>query len=407
MGERQQPDGHLAGAAQIALLLQRLEGAPIGGAGEQLVAIDEVGERHRLAPQRVDDVVVIDHMAALDVGHGPSSAQAGHRRGSEEAFEPVVEDANPQAVTDQPRRHGVEHAPQREAARRGHGDRLFLVIRGATLGQRRQRGLLQRDALDEIGVALADDAIDERAISVEIGEVARATQQQRVFQRLLEMAMGAFDRAVLMRDADIVARRHHAVMVHQRGVALGDIVARIGGKIAERRREAVAAMLLRRAAERPQGVLQTLGQGGEALSAEHDMGVLETGEDQSEVIEPVVELFSGDGDAEAAGVGEVGKALPPGLMQLAENDLLLRPVKATPRLDAALQGAADVAVEIGMAPTQLLEHADHPNTGRGLEDRHDLGVPIGRQRVGPSPASRPLLLRGRTRIGFKPVSGRS
>ena len=136
------------------------------------------------------------------------------------------------------------------------------------------------------------------------------------------------------------------------------------------------------------------------------MGVLETGEDQSEVIEPVVELFSGDGDAEAAGVGEVGKALPPGLMQLAEDDLLLRPVKAAPRLDAALQRAADIAVEIGMAAAQFLKHADHPNAGRGLEDRHDLGVPIGRQRVGSPPAPRRFFLRRRARIGLKPVSGR-
>ena len=93
------------------------------------------------------------------------------------------------------------------------------------------------------------------------------------------------------------------------------------------------------------------------------MGVLETGEDQSEVIEPVVELFSGDGDAEAAGVGEVGKALPPGLMQLAEDDLLLRPVKAAPRLDAALQRATDIRVQVRVPPPQLGQHADRADAG--------------------------------------------
>ena len=53
-------------------------------------------------------------------------------------------------------------------------------------------------------------------------------------------------------------------------------------------------MLARRAAERPQRVLQALGQRHEALAAEHDMGMLEAGEGQAEVIEPVIERRAGD-----------------------------------------------------------------------------------------------------------------
>jgi hypothetical protein len=88
-------------------------------------------------------------------------------------------------------------------------------------------------------------------VSVEIGEVARPSQQQGVLERLLEMAVRAFDRAVLVRDAGVVGRRGHAVAAHQRRVALGDVFPRVGREVAERRRRAVAAMLLRRAAERP------------------------------------------------------------------------------------------------------------------------------------------------------------
>ena len=51
-----------------------------------------------------------------------------------------------------------------------------------------------------------------------------------------------------MGEADIVARRGHATVVHQRRVALGEFVSRVGGHIAERRRLADAAMLLQRAA---------------------------------------------------------------------------------------------------------------------------------------------------------------
>jgi len=32
---------------------------------EQLIAIDQIEERHRLPAQRVDDVMVVDHMAML------------------------------------------------------------------------------------------------------------------------------------------------------------------------------------------------------------------------------------------------------------------------------------------------------------------------------------------------------
>jgi hypothetical protein len=46
-------------------------------------------------------------------------------------------------------------------------------------------------------------------------------------------------------------------------------------QIAECRRETIAAMLARRAPERPQRIPQTLGQRNKALTAEHDMGMLE------------------------------------------------------------------------------------------------------------------------------------
>jgi hypothetical protein len=36
--------------------------------------------------------------------------------------------------------------------------------------------------------------------------------------------------------------------------------------------------------------------------------VLEAGEDEPEVIEPMIERFASDGDAETAGVGEVGQS---------------------------------------------------------------------------------------------------
>ena len=59
----------------------------------------------------------------------------------------------------------------------------------------------------------------------------------------------------------------------QRLVALSLVLERVALEIAERGREAVAAMRERRAAQRAERVLQTLGQGDEALVPDHDFGV--------------------------------------------------------------------------------------------------------------------------------------
>ena len=64
---------------------------------------------------------------------------------------------------------------------------------------------LQLDPLAVVGIAPADDLVDEAAVGVEVVEVPAAAQQQRVLQRLLEMAVRALDRAVLVRDAGVVA----------------------------------------------------------------------------------------------------------------------------------------------------------------------------------------------------------
>ena len=109
MGERQQPDH---GAARPLLAVagqQRLEGALIGAAREQLLAIDQIEQRHRLAAQGVDDVPVIDDVAVLAVGVRAAAAQRHQRRRAEKAFEPVVVEAHAQAMADQARGHRIEH----------------------------------------------------------------------------------------------------------------------------------------------------------------------------------------------------------------------------------------------------------------------------------------------------------
>ena len=90
--------------------------------------------------------------------------------------------------------------------------------------------------------------------------------------------MRAFDRTILVRYAGIVSGRRHAVVVAKRLVSCRQILFGVGAEIAERRREAVASVLLGNPAQRPQGILQPFRKRYKTFAAEHDMGVFEAGE---------------------------------------------------------------------------------------------------------------------------------
>src|SRR6478735_7847515 len=290
------------------------EGSPVSVAWKQLIAIDEAEQRHRLPAQRMDDMAIVNHLVVL-AGSMRAPPREGHEWGAaDEQVQPVVEQAHPEPMADQARGHGVEHLAQREAARGGDADADFLVIGGALARQGLQFGAFEVDALGIADVASADDLVDEAAIGGQIGEIGRTPHQQRVLDGALEMAVRAFDGAVLMGDAGIVARRRHAVMAAELIVAARQVCAGLGVEIAEGRRKAVGTVLARYATERPQGVLQPFRQGHETLPAEHDMGVFEAGIGQPEVIEPVIQRGASDRNAGIAHVSEIRKAHPAGLM---------------------------------------------------------------------------------------------
>ena len=76
MGERQQIDHQAARRFLRELLEQPVEGQAIGVAREQLVAIDEVEQRHGFAPQGVDHVAIVDDMGVLAVARWRARAPA-------------------------------------------------------------------------------------------------------------------------------------------------------------------------------------------------------------------------------------------------------------------------------------------------------------------------------------------
>src|SRR5438105_1504813 len=219
------------------------------------------------------------------------------------------------------------------------------------------------------------------------------------------MAMRAFNRTVLVRQAPIVAGRLHAVMGAQGLVAPGLVLPCIGIEIAERRREAIAAMLQRGSTERPQSILQTLRQCHKALTTEHDVSMLPAREGQTEVIEPVIQRHTGNIDAVIAHVGEIGKPQPSWRMLLPEDDVLLGPVQRPPGADAPLQRAADTGVDLRMAAPDLVKNGHRPQAWGALQQRHYLAVPNLSQRIATSAATRRFLLRWQPSILFETIGG--
>jgi len=126
-------------------------------------------------------------------------------------------------------------------------------------------------------------------------------------------------------------------MAAERFIACRQILFGVGAEIAERGREAVASVLLGNPAQRPQGVLQSFRQCDKTFTAEHDVGVLEAGEGQTEVIEPAVQQLASDGDAEIGDLGEVRQPHAAGRMLLAEDHLSIRPIHCSPRPNPALK----------------------------------------------------------------------
>ena len=148
--------------------------------------------------------------------------------------------------------------------------------------------------------------------------------------------MGTLDRAVLVREAAVVARWRHAVMSTQLLVTPCQVLLGATIKVAERCRQAVAAVLFRHSAQRPQRILQAFRQRYKAFATEHHMGMLEARERQSEVIEPVIERLARDGDAKRRHRGEVGQAHPSRRVLLTEHHISVRAVERAPTPNAAL-----------------------------------------------------------------------
>ncbi len=87
--EREKADHLATGGSLAEASEQGLERQSEGPAGEELVAIDQIEQRHRFAAQRMDDVTIVD-MAMFAARLRPPAPQGENGRRALEAFQPIV-----------------------------------------------------------------------------------------------------------------------------------------------------------------------------------------------------------------------------------------------------------------------------------------------------------------------------
>jgi hypothetical protein len=130
-----------------------------------------------------------------------------------------------------------------------------------------------------------------------------------------------------------------------------------------------------------------------SIAAKDDVRVLEAGECQAEVVEPMAEWLPCHRDSKPAHVREVGKAQSAWWMLLSEDDILLGTIYGAPGSNAPLQRPTHAWANLGMPTAHLLEDGDGTDARRRRQRRHDLAVPNASQRIAAAAAAWRLLLR--------------
>lgn len=205
----------------------------MGVAEEQAVAIDGAGERLRLTPERVDDVMVVDHVDANPIPPAPAARVADDVGSAEPGLDAVIVDMDAQPLADEAGRSAVEDLVDEEAASASDPGKDLGEIGRPLRRQRAQGGDLGAQGLLAAAISPGDELVDEAAEVIDGGEVAAAAQDQRLIEGGFEMAVMRFDRAVLVGLAAIVAAGDQTVVATEGLVAPGDVLGLVTAEIAE------------------------------------------------------------------------------------------------------------------------------------------------------------------------------
>jgi hypothetical protein len=197
---RQVQDLQIFLARTFRLLSQQsVIGQPEAARREQIVAVTVVGEGAGLTHQPVDDVPVVDAMFASTT----QPRQPFHLLLGVPHFEVVGVQAHLDPFADQPAGHRIGVIADVDRAATIHTHRQALAGIESLRRQRSQHSQFLLQPLDATLVALPEQRADKRFVVRAPDEVPTATQQPRLIQGTLELAMALLDVAVLVRPGRV------------------------------------------------------------------------------------------------------------------------------------------------------------------------------------------------------------
>ena len=178
--------------------------------GEQRGAVLIAGEGAGLAHQPVDDVPIIDALFLL----ATQTRQALDAALGVPHFQVLGVDPDIDALADEPAVHRIEialHADQ-AALRHRHAHALATLL--AAGRQRPQQWPLLVQTFLPARVPPPRHLAQEGQILRPLGEIAAATQQQRLLDRLLEVTVRRFHVAVFVTRGRVRLFHHQTIMIH-------------------------------------------------------------------------------------------------------------------------------------------------------------------------------------------------
>ena len=180
-------------------------------------------------------------------------------------------------------------------------------------------------------VAPVHHLADETGVGVDGIEIAAAPQHESLVQGVLQPVVGLLGDAVFVGFPGIDQCGAQAVVVQKFGIAVVEGPAAAALYLMGEGRGVVGADHQRRAAQGPQGLLESLLQGQEVLAGNH-LGVAPARMTQHKLEQQVPVGSASDGDSQGVAVGEVDLGLAARWMLLGEVDLLIRTIERPPVL---------------------------------------------------------------------------
>jgi hypothetical protein len=339
------------------LRAQHVVGQAEATARKQLLAIAIVGKGTRLAHQPVDDMPVVDALLAPTVQPRqpfdlPLAVPDFQHLGVQPHLDPLA---------DEPAGHRVDVAGHMNRAPRIDPDPQPLARLQPPRRQRPQHRQLLGQTRLPAGIQLGEHLTHEHGVGFTAGEVPAAPQHQRLVQGPFELAVALLDIAVLVAVAGLNRLPPHAIVPQQCLITLRERLAFFTRR--DGRGQPVGPMDLGNTAQLPHRVLEPFAETLQALG-ETDRPRLPVGVRQHEVVDQMRKRHAGNGDAQAAAMGEIRGAQPTRLVDLREDHFLGGSVQRSPALEPALQGPQLVGREPArMLPLQFREQGGGQQAG--------------------------------------------